>query len=80
MTTPRTKRYPCSTCDAEQPHRQLDKAEREQLKERLGRAGVNEFWICVNVLDPASGKQCRNLRTGWTMKPFPKPIRLPELE
>ncbi|GAB2821267.1 hypothetical protein GCM10027073_60330 [Streptomyces chlorus] len=80
MTTLRTKRYPCSTCDAEQLHRQLTGAEQEQLKERLGRAGVSEFWICENVLAPDTGRQCRNLRTGWVMKPFPKPIRLPEPE
>lgn len=80
MTTLRTKKYPCSTCDAEQPHRQLNRAEQQQLKERLGRAAVSEFWICENVLDPDTGKQCRNLRTGWLMKPFPKPIRLPAPE
>lgn len=76
MTPIRTRKYPCSTCAAEQPHRQLDRAEQEQLKERLGRASVNEFWVCVNVLDPDSGRQCRNLRTGWTMKPFATPVRL----
>ncbi|MFC5958802.1 hypothetical protein ACFP51_31535 [Streptomyces pratens] len=80
MATLRTKKYPCSTCDAEQLHRQLTRAEQEQLKERLGRTGVSEFWICENVLDPATGRQCRNLRTGWVMKPFPKPIRLPAPE
>ncbi|MFD6325826.1 hypothetical protein ACFWOL_23795 [Streptomyces sp. NPDC058442] len=77
MTTPRTMKLPCWTCDADQQHRQLDKAEQDWLKERLGRTGVNEFWLCENVLDPDTGRRCRNLRTGFVMKPFPKAVRVP---
>lgn len=69
----------CWTCKAEQQHRQLTKAEEDWLKERLGRAKVGEFWLCENVLDPETGKQCRNLRKGFDKKPFDTPIRVPVL-
>lgn len=80
MATQRTKRDYCWTCGADQQHRQLDKKEEDWLKERLGRSGVGEFWLCVNVLDVDSGKQCRNLRTGFNKKPFAEPIKVPVLD
>ncbi|MFD7699392.1 hypothetical protein [Streptomyces caelestis] len=80
MATQRTTTEFCWTCGSEQPHRRLGKAEEEALKERLGRASVSEFRLCVNVLDPDTGKQCRNLRTGWDKKPFTPPIKLPVIE
>ncbi|GAA2918121.1 hypothetical protein [Streptomyces mexicanus] len=69
--------YYCHTCDADQPHRPLNAAEAAALKERLGRRSVHEFWICEAVLDAATGRQCRNLRTGGNKKPFDPPIKLP---
>lgn len=72
---PRT--FPCYTCGTDQPHRKLNPAEAAMLKERLGRNSVHDFWICEAVLDAETGKQCRNLRTGWKVKPFDRPIRLP---
>ncbi|MFE2282179.1 hypothetical protein ACFXAE_34080 [Streptomyces sp. NPDC059454] len=80
MATQRTTREFCWTCDSEQQHRQLNKAEQEELKKRLGRVSVSEFRLCVNVLDPDTGKQCRNLRTGWDKKPFTPPIKMPLIE
>ncbi|MFD0543964.1 hypothetical protein ACFQ1B_13635 [Streptomyces mexicanus] len=38
---------------------------------------MHEFWICEAVLDAATGRQCRNLRTGGNKKPFDPPIKLP---
>ena len=70
----------CVTCGGYQRHRRLDKKEEDWLKERLGRSGVGEFWLCVNVLDPDTGRQCRNLRTGWDKKPFTPPIKMPVIE
>ncbi|MGC2999232.1 hypothetical protein ACPF8X_12920 [Streptomyces sp. G35A] len=80
MATQRTNNQFCWTCDSHQQHRQLNKAEQDALKERLGRASVGEFWLCVNVLDPDTGAQCRNLRTGANKKPFARPIKLPVIE
>ncbi|MDT3724508.1 hypothetical protein ROS62_06245 [Streptomyces sp. DSM 41972] len=77
MATQRTMTHSCWTCGSDQPHRLLTKKEEDWLKERLGRKGVSEFRLCVNVLDPDTGKQCRNLRTGFTEKPFAKPIKVP---
>ncbi|MDT0465518.1 MULTISPECIES: hypothetical protein [Streptomyces] len=70
----------CFTCDTDQPHRELNRAEQSWLEERLGRAAVREFRMCEAVLDTESGKQCRNLRTGGNKKPFARPIRVPVLE
>ncbi|MEU3094580.1 hypothetical protein ABZ690_07115 [Streptomyces sp. NPDC006967] len=80
MATQRTKRDYCWTCGTDQQHRRLNKKEEDWLKERLGRSGVGEFRLCVNVLDVDSGKQCRNLRTGFNKKPFPEPIKVPVLD
>ncbi|MGW0993614.1 hypothetical protein ACWD5V_09925 [Streptomyces sp. NPDC002523] len=71
------KKEYCYTCDAEQPHRRLNAAETDLLKERLGRASVDDFLICEAVLDAETGRQCRNLRTGFKKKPFARPIKLP---
>ncbi|MEU2558658.1 hypothetical protein ABZ626_04850 [Streptomyces longispororuber] len=68
-----TKDEYCWTCDADEPHRKLEGSERSWLKNRLGRAAVNEFLVCL-----APG--CRNLRTGSNKRPFPEPIRLPALD
>ncbi|OIJ90270.1 hypothetical protein [Streptomyces colonosanans] len=67
----------CFTCDADQPHRPLTRAEEAWLKERLGRASVREFWMCEAELNTETKKQCRNLRTGMNKKPFARPIRVP---
>ncbi|MFF8030940.1 MULTISPECIES: hypothetical protein [unclassified Streptomyces] len=80
MATQRTMNDYCVTCGGYQRHRRLDKKEEDWLKERLGRSGVGEFWLCVNVLDPDTGRQCRNLRTGFNKKPFAEPIKAPVLE
>ncbi|CAM5530335.1 putative protein OS=Streptomyces albaduncus OX=68172 GN=FHS32_000372 PE=4 SV=1 [Streptomyces griseoloalbus] len=34
----------------------------------------------MNVLDPDTGKQCRNLRTGFNKKPFAERIKAPVLD
>ncbi|MDR3079317.1 MAG: hypothetical protein LBV60_00040 [Streptomyces sp.] len=67
----------CFTCDADQPHRPLTRAEEDWLKKRLGRASVHEFLMCEAELDAGTKKQCRNLRTGMNKKPFAQPIRVP---
>ncbi|WP_030687845.1 hypothetical protein [Streptomyces sp. NRRL B-1347] len=63
----------CYTCDRFEPHRKLTGRETAWLKNRLGRAGVHEFLVCL-----APG--CRNLRTGGNKRPFDDTIRLPVLD
>ncbi|MFH9068166.1 hypothetical protein [Streptomyces alboflavus] len=63
----------CWTCDSDHPHRKLEGPEESWLKERLGRASVHEFLVCL-------APKCRNLRTGSNKKPFPDAMRLPHFD
>ncbi|MGW6061527.1 hypothetical protein [Streptomyces sp. NPDC055189] len=40
------------------PHRKLNDAEAEELKDRLGKNNVDEYWICDKL-------SCRHVRTGF---------------
>ncbi|MBT3153459.1 hypothetical protein HTV45_21760 [Streptomyces sp. CHD11] len=76
MATPRTLTLSCSTCGGRHQHRQLTAKEEGRAKEQLGLRAVHDFWLCENVVDPATGERCRTLRRHLNEKPFPGHVKL----
>jgi len=68
----------CVTCKSRrEEHRFLEPPEAAWLKGHLKTKNVDGFMVCLAPLD-GEVKQCRNLRTYFTEKPFREPLRLPE--
>ncbi|MDT0395880.1 MULTISPECIES: hypothetical protein [Streptomyces] len=76
MTTSRRRTLPCGTCKGEHEHRLLTGEEQTRARKQLDRKVAYDLWLCVNVVDPETGKECRTLRLPFVRDPFPAPVRL----